>query len=327
MSAARAARRSATRGVRAAGRSGYVLIVVLLLGALIVATTAAYARHTSVNWRQSTASLWVHETRESAQSGVAFARQVLAAGKTMGSSSVEAGDKTISVIVADAGGDKRSIHVDATSSGLGATIEAEARVFGRPGTSLPTLAGAAVTALNGDAKLIKYSGTQTVTGTTLTGNVLLQRGCQLTLKDVIVKGTIVSQLALAGPPYDPKFATSLTLQEGVRIDGGTLVPDCAILLPDGTVTADATSNVEIHGVVLADTLAVWGSGAMDGYIVAAKDFTLPSTVDRPGFGRTPPDWPAALTLGAFGLKSLAFRTDAPTHGDVEAIKTFVFPAK
>jgi len=319
---------SHTRGLDSRqGARGYVLITVLLLAGLIVATTASYARHTTVDWRQSTASLWVHETREAAQSGVAFARQVLSSGQSLGTSTVASGNKTVSVVIADAGGDKRSIRVNATSDGLGATIEADARVFGLAGELIPSVTSAAVTAVNADAGAVKYTGTVTVQNTVITGTLRLGRSCKLTLKDVVLYGSIVSEAALLGPPYNAATATTLTLQEGVRIEPTSVLPGCAILLPDGAIVADATSNVEIHGIVVGNSISVSGSGAMDDQVVAAMPFTLPGTIDRPGLGRAPLDWPAAVSVSGLGVKSLAFQTPAPASGELTAIKTFKFPAK
>jgi hypothetical protein len=306
--------------------AGYVLLTVLLLASLIVATTAAYARHTSQDWRQSTASLWVHETREAAQSGVAFARQVLSSGQGLGTSSLSSGGKTISVLVSDAGGDKRDIHVDATAAGLGATLDAEAHVFGLAGTKLPSLTAGAVSAVTADAAAIRYTGTVTVQNQVITGTLKLARSCRLTLKDVVLHGSIVSENALAGAAYNAAFATTLTLQEGVRIEPTAVLPGCAIVLPDGAVVADATSNLEIHGVVIGNSVAVTGTGSMDSQVVATTAFTLPAGIDRPGLGRAPLAWPAALQIPALGLKSLAFHAASPATGEVNAIKAYHFPA-
>ncbi len=307
-------------------RAGYVLLVVLLLASLMVASIAAYARHTLVDWRQSSASLWSHETRESAQSGVAFARQVLASGNALGTTSVAAGDKTVSVVVTDKGGDLRGIRVDATSGSLGATVNADARVFGRPGSTLPALSSAAKLSLSTDPAVTQLSGTKTVTGTTYAGTVMLMKGAKITFDDVVVKGTVVSEPGLASPPYLPADVTSLTVKNGLRIEP-SLVPGVAIHMPDGTLTADATSSIEVHGSVVASSLTISGVGAMDGQIAASRAFTLPAGIDRPGFGRTPLSWPAALQLSNYGLKSVAFpRPSAPT-ADQNAIGGFVFPTK
>jgi hypothetical protein len=313
--------------IRRRAQAGYVLITVLLLAGLIVATTAAYARHTTVDWRQSTASLWVHETRESAQSGVAFARQVLSSGKSLGVSSVTSGNKTISVVVADEGGDKRSIRVDATTAGLGATLEADVRVFGLAGDALPTLSAAAVAWVEADADAVECSGTMTLHDTVITGTLRLARSCHLTLRDVVLHGSIVSEAALAGAPYDADLASSLTLQDGVRIEPTGVLPGCAIVLPDGSVAAEAACSLELHGVVVAHALDLAGSGAIDAQVVASESFALPDTIDRPGLGRTPLGWPAALEVSAMGLKSLAFQASSPEDAEIAAIKSYAFPAE
>ena len=321
-----ACRRCRARVRPAGAPAGYVLLVVLLLASLMVASVAAYARHTLVDWRQSSNSLWCQETRESAQSGVAFARQVLASGNALGTTSVTAGDKTVAVIVTDKGGDLRGIRVDATSSSLGATVNADARVFNLPGSTLPVLTSAAMLAATTDPKLVTLAGTQTIQNTTYTGTVKLAKGAKITFDDVVVKGSIASEPSLAAPPYLPADATTLTVKNGLRIEP-TLFAAVAIQMPDGQFTADATSSLEIHGSVVAQRITLLGVGAMDGQLAAGSPFTVPAGIDRPGFGRTPPPWPASLQLGTYGLKSLAFPRPAAPTADQVAIGQFTFPAK
>jgi hypothetical protein len=306
---------------------GYVLITVLLLAGLIVATTAGYARHTTVDWRQSTASLWVHETREAAQSGVAFARQVLSSGQGLGTSSLTSGGRTITVSIADAGGDKRAIHVEAMTSGLGATIQADARVYGFTQDTLPTLGTAAVRAVQTDAAAVACSGTMTLADRVITGTLRLATGCNLTLRDVVLHGSIVSEAALRGPPYRDGDSTTLTMENGVRIEPTSVLPGCAILMPDGAIISVASSEVELHGAVVGRTLSLAGTGSADAQVVASQPFRLPSTIDRPGFGRAPQAWPAALQPSALGLRSLAFQTTATTAEELTAIRTYVFPRR
>lgn len=311
--------------VKRRSESGYVLLVALLLAGLVVATMATYARHSLVSWRQSTASLWVHETRESASSGVAYAKQVLASGGSCGQTSLAAGDETVHVDIEDLGGSQRSLRVDAVSGSLGSTVIGTATVYGLTGDVLPSITAAAAAAVAADATATRLSGTQTLTGKTYAGTLILGRGSNITLDDVVVKGCIVSDPALAGPPYDPVQATTLILRNGARIGPSAVLAGCGILLPDGSVTVQAGCSLEVHGAVLAATLDVRGDGSMDAQVMAARPFTLPAAIDRPGLLRTPLAWPSALTLTSFGLSRLSFAPQSASATQLKAISNFSFP--
>lgn len=313
--------------VKRRAQSGYVLMVVLLLAGLMVATTAAYARHAMLDWRVSTASLWVHESRESASSGMAFAKQVLASGGSCGTTEVVAGDNTVTVEITEAGPDERSIRVDATSGQLGSTVIATADVFGLPGNVLPSLTAAGAASVLSDGSAVKLSGKQTLTGQTYAGTLILAKGADITLSDVVVQGAIVSETALSAPPYAEPDEVKLTLAAGARVGPSSVLADCGIFIPDGALTVQAGCSVEVHGVVVAASLDVQGTGSMDSHVVAAQPFALPAGIDRPGLGRSPLDWPSALTCSSFGVARLAFPPQAPPDGELAAIEAFDFPAE
>ncbi|MHC5209540.1 MAG: hypothetical protein ACYTG2_02335 [Planctomycetota bacterium] len=313
-----------TRCARA--QAGYVLVAVLLLGSLIVLTAGTFARHTMVSYHSSSASLWVQETREAADSGLAFARQLAASGVETYDGSIDAGDQQIALSIADAGSGLRTIRVDATRSGMGTTLQARAAVLGAVGEELPALESSAATAAKNDPAQVKLLGTQTLADTVIQGTLVLARGSRITLRDVVVKGTIVSEPALVGPPYAPLEATTLVLEGSVRIDGGLLLQGCAIVMPDGELTAASGSRVEAHGIVLAERISWFGSGSLDSHVVARHDVSLPSGVDRPGWGRTPPDWPDCMEMTAWTISSLAFPKAQPTGSEQLSIKGFAFTA-
>jgi hypothetical protein len=304
--------------------AGYVLVAVLLLGSLIVMTAGTYTRHTLVNYHNSSASLWVQETREASDSGLAFLRQLSASGHESYDGTIESGDQQVALTLSETGPGRRAMRVDATKSGLGTTLLAEARVLGAVGEQLPYLTASAAAAANGDPGQVKLQGTQTLADTVIQGTLVLARASRITLRDVIVKGTIVSEPALVGPPYAPLEATTLVLEGSVRIDGGLLLSGCAIVMPDGELTATSGSRVEAHGVVLAKRITWLGGGALDSHVVAGHDVLLPAGVDRPGWGRAPAAWPEGLQMTAFVIATLAFpRVDA-TGLEALSIKGYAF---
>jgi hypothetical protein len=306
--------------------SGYVLVVVLLLGGLIAASTAAWARHFLARQHTSSASLWVHESREAAGSGVAWARQRLASGGGAGTAQFTVAGHAVEVDLWEVDADRMGLRVSATSDGLGATVEGEALVRGLACEVLPSLTSAAAAALGGDALGASLSGTQTLTGQTFAGTLVLERGAAITLEDVVVQGAIVSRAALVGPPYAADDAVTLVLRSGVRVGPSPLAPGVGLMLPDGSLTVEAGCSIEVQGAIVAGKLDLQGDGACDGHVVSATTFGLPAGLDRPGFGRVPPEWPEALDVPALGLSSLAFPRHVADDTELGSIGKFTFTA-
>ncbi len=305
--------------------AGYVMVVVLMLSSLMVAGIAAYARHVTASYRESRDSLWVSNTRESAQSSMAFARQVMASGKSSYSSAITAGDQTVSLSIADLGSDKRSIRADATKSGLGSTVVATAKVYGLSEGTLPTLAKTAGATALADPKMTKVSGTTTLSDVVIDGTLVLARASTITLDNVLVKGSIVSEPAIVGPPYKSIEATRLNLRNGVRVTSGSILPGCGIVMPDGVLVAEAGSRIEIQGVIVGASVTLQGTGAVHGHVLGSSAVTFPAGLDRPGWGRTPLPWPAALELSAWGVGQLAFPPASASATEISVISKFAFP--
>jgi hypothetical protein len=214
--------------------------------------------------------------------------------------------------------------VDATTAGLGTTVLAEAGVLGAVGAGLPGLTTAAAAAVLGDPGRIELSGTQTLSDRVVDGTLVLAAGSRVTLRDVLVRGAIVSQPALDGPPYAPAATSQLVLEGSVRVDGGLALPGCAIVMPDGELTAATGSLVEAHGVVLAGRITWQGGGALDGHVVAGHEIALPAGVDRPGFGRAPVAWPDCLAMTGWTIATLGFPLATASGLEELTIKEFAF---
>jgi len=304
---------------------GYVLIVVMILAGLTLATAATYSHHVIVTFRNSEASLFVHESRESAHSGIAFASQSLAAAQPLGTKAMAAGDKDISVEIADAGADKRSIRVQSMQAGMGATVFGEATVYTTPGPTLPTISGSAGLVVLNDPGATWAAGTQTLADTVVNGTLILARGSRITLRDVVVNGTIVSEPALRGTPYAPLDATRLIVQRGLRVTPSPLLGGCGILMPDGVMAFEPSARVEVHGVILAKEITLTGTGFLDSYVQAASPLVVPAAFDRPSWGRAPLAWPSVLETGAYGLATMAFPRHVVQPSEAKAIQAFKFP--
>jgi len=304
---------------------GYVLLTVLLLVSLIVTAAATYAHHTTASYRNSSASLSIQVSRESAQSGLALASQLLATGSSSYDSVIASGAQDIVLTLGDLGGNLRQVRVEALSQGLGTTLEGRAAVCGALDGALPQLTSVAANLAKHDPAQVKINGHQVLSDTVVNGTLILARGSKCTLRDVVVKGSIVSEQAIAGPPYPGGQDVTLTIDGSLRVDGNTLLPGCAIIMPDGELTTLSTSALEIHGVVLAHSIDWQGTGAADHHIVSGQPFTLPSSVDRPGYDRTPPAWPDSLQLNALAVSSLSFPPAVPSGAETQAIRRFTFP--
>lgn len=207
---------------------------------------------------------------------------------------------------------------------MGATLQAEATIYTTPGAQLPTISGTVATAVLHDADATWVAGATTLSDTEINGTLILRRGSVVTLRDVIVNGTIVSVTALMGPPYTSADATTLVIERGLRVESSPLLAGCSILLPDATLTLDATARIEVHGVMLANRMVLAGSGFLHSYVLAAAPLVVPASFDRPGWGRGPTAWPSTLETGAVGFATMAFRPHAVLSTEKKAIKGFKF---
>lgn len=303
--------------------AGYVLLVVLLLAGLMVVTAAGYARHALVARHTDQDSLWVLESREAAASGVAWACRMLAVGAGTASAKVEAGGQLVSVELAEAGDGRRSLRVDAAGACLGTTLLGELVLQPEAGDGLPALSASAAAALATDPARTALSGSKTVVGATYAGTLVLEHGADIVLDGVVVHGAVVSRGALDGT-VALGAPVRLVLRNGARIGPSALAPGVGLCLPDGALEVEPGCSIEVRGAIVAGTLEVAGDGACDGHIVAGQPFTLPAGLDRPGFGRAPPDWPAAFEVPAAAVARASFRHPAPSVGQLRAIADFDF---
>ncbi len=307
--------------------SGFVLLAVVLISALMVSGVAGYARHALMADRHKASSHSHQLAAEAALSGVVYVRQGLAAGTPAASTAIPAGDGSVNVTVADSAPGHQVIRADATKDGLGAVVLAEVAVYPMPtsaGGTLPAL----VEAISQDVRtsggnILLADGTN-LSDVVLTGTVIIASGASVDLNNVVVHGSIVSQTALDGPPYLAEDATVVRTNAGLRVEPDpTLLPGLAVFLPDGAFTAGTRSRVELNGAVVAHSLTLSGEGAIHGN-TSADMLVMAPEIDLPGSARTPLAWPAALEHTHLELSSVAFLKASVASAEKQAITGFAF---
>ena len=304
--------------------AGYVLLAVLLLTTLIASLVMTYSRHALLAVDSSSATLESLRAQAAADSGFAWARQSLAADA--GSATrLDLGDgRSVSVTVGSAAGNLRSVDVDALTEGTSQSLQATFETYAVAGERLPGLTAAAKTAVNGASPVTILSGSSnSYTSTELTGTILLRSGARLTLRDVIVDGSIVSEAALTGSGG----GVTIELRGGVLIQPGATLPGCAIVAPDAAIDGDGSELVQIHGAIVAQRLQLRGGGVLHGVVACAEVLELAAGIEQPGAGRTPRGWPAALETYSADVGRLAFRGVDVRDAERTAIRSFAFPTR
>lgn len=303
--------------------AGYVLLAALLLTTLIASLVMTYSRHALLSIDSSSVNIASQLAQDAADSGFAWAKQSLRAdaGST---TRLDLGDgRSVAVSVGSGAGSLREIDVDATSEGTSQSLQATFEVYSVTGDRLPELTSAAKTAVNAATPMIVLSGSSSYTSTEITGMVLLRTGTTLTLQDVILDGSIVSEAALTGGTG----GVTINLRGGVQIRPGAALPGCAIVAPDATISGDGSERVEMHGAIVAGSLALPGSGALHGEVACAAAPVLGADIDEPGAGRAPRAWPSSLSTGASGVGRLSFTGVDVRDAEKTAIRGYNFPTR
>jgi hypothetical protein len=295
-------------------------MAVLLVAALVASLVMTYSRHALLAVDSSSANLASQQAQNAADSGFAWAKQSLRADA--GSATrLDFGDgRSVSVSVANGAGQLRTVGVDATTEGTRQSVQATFEVYSVPGDELPALTAAAKTAVNASSPTI-ISGACSYSSTDLTGVYVLRTGTSLTLQDVVLDGTLVSEAALTGSTG----GVTIFLRGGVQIRPGATLPGCVIVAPDATLAGDGSERVELYGAIVAHSVSLTGSGALHGDVASASSPVLGSGIDCPGAGRAPRAWPTALVTNASGVSRLAFTGVDVRAAEMSAIRGYTFP--
>jgi len=306
------------------GEGGYVLLAVLLLAVLITSVTMAHARHALMAATDTNATLKSQVAEHAAGSGFAWAKQSLLADGAR-STLLQVGSDDIGISVTDDGPDLHSVTVTASGEGYSQEVSGIVETYRTTAGQLPGLTSSAVTALMGASGRVEVSGSVTYADTEITGILYLRHGATLTLRHVILSGSIVSEAACSDAAWTPAQQTTIIVDGGLLIEPGATLPGCAIVAPDAAVTGTGNDRVQIRGVVVARNVTLPGSGALHKQVVASEPLALSALVDQPGSGRAPRTWPDALDTGAEGVSRVAFPNVTASADEQESIEDFAFP--
>ncbi len=304
------------------------MLSALLLAALLVSVTLGYSRHAVMAADAVAGNLQAAALDKAVGSGLSWARQSLVAGAGGGGSLVTPDGQALTINVRDVDGQTglRNIEISAVHKSQSQYRQAIVEVHVVEGDVLPKLTASARMDVNNHPSLIDVTSDTTYTDAELSGIVLIRRGVTLTLDDVIVRGTIVSEPALSDAAVVDADRTALVIIDGLLVEPSSTLAGCAIVAPDASVNGLAGSRVQLHGVVVCETLALTGSGAVHGQIATTEPLVLSTSIDQPGAGRTPRAWPVALESGAQDIGRIVFPVNMPTSGEANAIADFAFPA-
>jgi hypothetical protein len=175
--------------------------------------------------------------------------------------------------------------------------------------------------------LIDVTSDTSFEDTVLDGILLVRRGVQLKLDDVIVHGAIISENALHDPPWDEDDAIELVLEGGVLIDASGVLDGLAIAIPEAVVDGGHSSaRLQVHGTVVAKGLQVAGDAALLGELATQQPPVFGARAELPGAGRAPREWPDTLAFSGSAVSRLAFAISEPSNAEKTAIQNFAWPS-
>lgn len=303
---------------------GYVLLTIMLLGALLMVGTAGLSRHALLGEAEGLAGLKIHRSREASLSAVVYARQALASRRLPTSEVLNIDDVTVDIALTRLADDRHALAVDAFRGDLGSTLRGEIGTEPATDGPPPELTPEAVTAINTSSNRITLRDGAVLADQEIVGILVIAPGASVTLENILLHGSIVSGTALSAPPYAPGDATALRIVGGLRIEPTAELEDVAIYMPDGAVFGEVDSGVEIHGVTAADTLSLLGRAYVHDPMLV-RTIGRADDLEQPGQGRGPSRWPEAFADPPERIRWMAFPRAAVTRDEQAAIGRFAFP--
>jgi hypothetical protein len=301
-----------------------VLAASLVLSTLAVAVTVTYARHAVLAKKSLEFAQGASAVEEASRSGMERVRERMRDGDCPGTIAEGTQDHSTTPGGQDVTGERtvltpkqREIRVRAT--GPSATnssdeFRTKARTNVQPSskskgkvqstTTLSCPDGSTI--LAGNVTII--SGPVQYVGVELAGLFLLEDDAELTLQDVVLRGTILTNHGVCKdhPQATQAHRPTINVYGGLRLLAGTELPDTAMCAPDAILNCDESSRVEVRGFACADEVKVKGRGCVKGMIVSNTDEDISSSVRRPGHGRGCEGYPDVIDCGAEDMTNVVF---------------------
>ncbi len=309
----------------------------LVLSAIVVSVTVTYARHAVLAKRSLEFASGASPAEEASRSGLERTRDRMREGHLPTTVS-DGGEDTVETASGEIvtsereiiDHDERRLRVHARGNGSDVADEANLRARGRVDPSGDTQGQRNRLRCDvGDAVLLAgnltiISGSVTYTDTQLAGLFLLEAGAELTLDDVVLRGTIITRAGLcnSNAPQLGANRPKVQVYGGLRLLAGTDIPDVAVAAPDLRFIADSSSRVEVRGMVMAEEFEVPGRGAVRGLAVSTEEPVFGSGIRRPGHGRGLQSWSEQVECGAESVRTLSFPFEDVTDAEYDAMDAF-----
>ncbi|MGQ0552670.1 MAG: hypothetical protein ACT4PU_05575 [Planctomycetota bacterium] len=305
-------------------RAGFVLLSVLLLTALVVGLTMTYARSAILAGDAAPGSRGRMEVQTVMDSGLAYAQQSLLTDRpTTAVLSAPTGD-SVRIDVDPAGDALRALDIRSSSGGRAGQVSALAEVHLAAGGALPTLTEATRAAVLASPRLITINANTTYANTTVDGILLVTAGRKLTLRDVVLTGTIIGAAAMSDAAVGDD-TVKIELEGSVLIEPDALLSGCAVVAPGSEVELASSARLQCEGVLVArefDVKDSTTSARLHGQLVVAESAGVHAGIVQVGVGRGPQAWPACLQSGSQGITRLVFDRRLPSDSERSAIQAF-----
>ena len=325
---------------RRPAEAGWVLAAALVLAAMATALTVTYARHALLAKHSLQFGKGASEVDEASRSELERVRELMRIGDKPGTLAAGTHDSAVTPTGETVVGErqvvshgKNELRVQAQGNTSNSSEEARLKASSTvvPGnnsqgqrTTLPCPTGDVVLAGN----LTIISGPVSYVGVEMAGLFLLEAGAELTLQDVVLRGTILTRNGIC-PDNLPQAGSNrpvIRAYGGLKLISGTELPDVAMCAPDAVLDADANSRIDVQGFVSADEVHVNGRGSVHGMVVHNESEEFGSKMRRPGHGRGPQSWPDLVDAGAEEVSSLSFPVQTVPDATIIEMESAVIDA-
>jgi len=330
--------------------AGFVLVAILLVVGVVASIAASYSRHVIVYSQASSVSGAALEADEVIDSQIEYMLQSQRAGQAFSAahlkSAIEqglvgAGDvgskHQTTIDVSDISDERSSLMAKVIApNGMGATRLMETRRIPAArnieSDTLPGLKEPVRQAVLSDVDVPKITidSSRTIENTDLEGVIIINSGITLTLRNVVVRGAIVSQTGMMGLGYgafSEFLAPQLIIGGSVRIKPDSFLDGLAIHMPDGVVSSTGSeARFDTTGDMVAHAIALRCPGATAGHIATVRTPILDAGFEQIGVQRGPSEWSPTLDFrDSWETMYVAFLPRSVEVGDLEPITDYVLP--